>query len=181
MVYGDGGSGKSALTIRWVCDNFLDEYDPTIEDSYRKSMSVNNTPMLFDILDTGGKEEWPTMREQQIGEMDCVIIVLNLQSSRSVTEMAEFYIAQILKVDEAKPFILVGTKYDLKSAHTLEQRRHNENVFKSAVQLATKYKVPFVETSAKEKRNLHFLLMLCVYETWFQSTVPREHRVVASY
>ena len=32
VVLGSGGVGKSALTIRFVTDNFLDEYDPTIED-----------------------------------------------------------------------------------------------------------------------------------------------------
>jgi len=30
-VLGSGAVGKSALTIRLVTDNFLDEYDPTIE------------------------------------------------------------------------------------------------------------------------------------------------------
>ena len=31
VVLGAGGVGKSALTIRLVTDNFLEEYDPTIE------------------------------------------------------------------------------------------------------------------------------------------------------
>lgn len=30
VVLGGGGVGKSALTIRLVTNNFLDEYDPTI-------------------------------------------------------------------------------------------------------------------------------------------------------
>ena len=45
---------KSALTIRLVTDNFLDEYDPTIEDSYRKQVQIDNKPALLDILDTAG-------------------------------------------------------------------------------------------------------------------------------
>ena len=32
VVLGGGGVGKSALTIRLVTDNFLEEYDPTIEE-----------------------------------------------------------------------------------------------------------------------------------------------------
>ncbi len=31
VVLGGGGVGKSALTIRLVTNNFLEEYDPTIE------------------------------------------------------------------------------------------------------------------------------------------------------
>lgn len=33
VVLGGGGVGKSALTIRLVTDNFLEEYDPTIGSS----------------------------------------------------------------------------------------------------------------------------------------------------
>eukprot|EP01084_Bolivina_argentea_P110027 196529_1 len=40
-VLGDGGVGKSALTIRYVTNNFLEEYDPTIEDSYRRILELN--------------------------------------------------------------------------------------------------------------------------------------------
>ena len=32
---GDGGVGKSAITIQFIQGHFIDEYDPTIEDSYR--------------------------------------------------------------------------------------------------------------------------------------------------
>uniref|UniRef100_A0A8R1I9Q0 Small monomeric GTPase n=1 Tax=Caenorhabditis japonica TaxID=281687 RepID=A0A8R1I9Q0_CAEJA len=36
VVVGDGGVGKSALTIQLIQNHFVEEYDPTIEDSYRK-------------------------------------------------------------------------------------------------------------------------------------------------
>lgn len=39
VVVGAGGVGKSALTIQLIQNHFVDEYDPTIEDSYRKQVS----------------------------------------------------------------------------------------------------------------------------------------------
>ena len=33
MIVGGGGVGKSALTIQLIQNHFIDEYDPTIEDS----------------------------------------------------------------------------------------------------------------------------------------------------
>ena len=35
-----GGVGKSALTIQLIQNHFVDEYDPTIEDSYRKQVRL---------------------------------------------------------------------------------------------------------------------------------------------
>lgn len=40
VVVGAGGVGKSALTIQLIQNHFVDEYDPTIEDSYRKQVSI---------------------------------------------------------------------------------------------------------------------------------------------
>ena len=60
--------GKSALVIRLVTDNFLDEYDPTIEDSYRKEVTINDEQAILDILDTAGQEEYSSMQDQWMRE-----------------------------------------------------------------------------------------------------------------
>ena len=38
--------------------SFIDEYDPTIEDSYRKQVVIDGETCLLDILDTAGQEEY---------------------------------------------------------------------------------------------------------------------------
>ncbi len=38
VVLGNGGVGKSALTVRYVTGRFEEKYDPTIEDFYRKEI-----------------------------------------------------------------------------------------------------------------------------------------------
>lgn len=42
--------------------SFVDEYDPTIEDSYRKQVVIDGETCLLDILDTAGQEEYSAMR-----------------------------------------------------------------------------------------------------------------------
>lgn len=40
-VLGSGGVGKSALTIRLITGTYEANYDPTIEDSYRKQVTID--------------------------------------------------------------------------------------------------------------------------------------------
>ena len=47
--------GKSALTVRFIQGNFVEKYDPTIEDSYRKLVEVDGTACMLDIMDTAGQ------------------------------------------------------------------------------------------------------------------------------
>ena len=41
VMLGGGGVGKSSLTVQFVSHIFINEYDPTIEDSYRKCVHVD--------------------------------------------------------------------------------------------------------------------------------------------
>ena len=53
---GGGGVGKSCLTFRLVHDKFLEKYDPTLEDSYRKeNFQVDGEHCPIEIMDTAGQ------------------------------------------------------------------------------------------------------------------------------
>lgn len=54
VVLGSGGVGKSALTVQFVQGVFVEKYDPTIEDSYRKQVEVDGQQCMLEILDTAG-------------------------------------------------------------------------------------------------------------------------------
>ena len=54
VVLGSGGVGKSALTVQFVQGIFVEKYDPTIEDSYRKQVEVDGSQCMLEILDTAG-------------------------------------------------------------------------------------------------------------------------------
>ena len=58
IVVGAGSAGKSALTQMYMYGNFVEEYDPTTADSYRKIIEVDGEKCQLDILDTAGQEEY---------------------------------------------------------------------------------------------------------------------------
>merc|ERR1712116_118790 len=63
VVLGSGGVGKSALTVQFVQGIFVEKYDPTIEDSYRKQVEVDSQQCMLEILDTAGTEQFTAMRD----------------------------------------------------------------------------------------------------------------------
>ncbi|BFZ11808.1 hypothetical protein BsWGS_14847 [Bradybaena similaris] len=46
VMLGSGAVGKSCITVRFVSDTFLDDYDPTIEDSYRTMIKVQGLQQI---------------------------------------------------------------------------------------------------------------------------------------
>ena len=57
-IMGGLGVGKSTITIQLINNHFIDEYYPTIEDSYRKQCTVDNEVCLLDFLDSAGDGEY---------------------------------------------------------------------------------------------------------------------------
>jgi len=148
VVLGGGGVGKSALTIRLVTNNFLEEYDPTIEDSYRKSVVIDNESCLLDILDTAGQEEFSSMQDQWMREGQAFLVVYSITSRQSFEE-AIIMREKILrcKEEEEPPIVLVGNKCDLENQRQVQQSE-GDSLIKEWGDNSS-----FYETSAKEKIN----------------------------
>ncbi len=57
-VLGDGWVGKSTITVRYVQDLWLEDYDPTIEDNYRKQIKIDKNICFLEILDYVYNDEY---------------------------------------------------------------------------------------------------------------------------
>jgi len=114
VVVGSGGVGKSALTIQLIQNHFVDEYDPTIEDSYRKQVVIDNETCLLDVLDTAGQEEYSAMRDQYMRTGEGFLLVFALNNAKSFEDIS-MYREQIKRVRDSDdvPMVLVANKCDL--------------------------------------------------------------------
>lgn len=147
VVVGGGGVGKSALTIQLIQSHFVDEYDPTIEDSYRKQCTVDNEQVVLDILDTAGQEEYLAMREQYMRTGEGFLLVYAINSRNSIEELQTFY-EQIQRVKDSDnvPVLVVGNKSDLEIERQVS--------YEEGAEFAKALNCPFLETSAKQRINV---------------------------
>jgi len=147
VVCGGGGVGKSALTIQLIHNHFIDEYDPTIEDSYRKQVTIDDETCLLDILDTAGQEEYSAMRDQYMRTGQGFLLVYSITSRSSFDEVASFR-EQIVRVKDADkvPLVICGNKSDLENERQVTTGEGQD--------LAKSYGCPFMETSAKTRVNV---------------------------
>jgi len=147
VIVGGGGVGKSALTIQLIQNHFIDEYDPTIEDSYRKQVTIDEETCLLDILDTAGQEEYSAMRDQYMRTGQGFLCVYSITAKSTFDEITSFR-EQILRVkDKDKvPMILVGNKCDLEHERQVTTMEGQE--------LSRNFGCPFLETSAKSRVNV---------------------------
>lgn len=47
--------GKSSLTVQFVDRHFIENYNPTIENTFRKSLKIRGQEYECEILDTAGQ------------------------------------------------------------------------------------------------------------------------------
>ncbi|XP_022221273.1 ras-related protein Ral-a-like [Drosophila obscura] len=152
VMLGSGAVGKSALTLQFMYNEYVDEYEPTKADIYRKTIQLDGEEAQIDILDTASQEVHAVIRDSYFRRADgflCVFSVTNEKSFQATQEIRELVL--LLKKDESVPFLLVGNKSDLK-----EERKVPLSECQA---MAQKWRVPYVETSAKLHHNVNQIFL----------------------
>ncbi|KAL7976840.1 hypothetical protein Chor_008789, partial [Crotalus horridus] len=147
IMVGSGGVGKSALTLQFMYDEFVEDYEPTKADSYRKRVVLDGEEVQIDILDTAGQEDYAAIRDNYFRSGEGFLCVFSITELESFAATADFR-EQILRVkeDENVPFLLVGNKSDLED-------RRQVSVEEAKIR-ADQWNVNYVETSAKTRANV---------------------------
>lgn len=142
-------TGKSALTVQFVQGIFVEKYDPTIEDSYRKQIEVDGQQCMLEILDTAGTEQFTAMRDLYMKNGQGFLLCYSITSVNSYNEIIDLR-EQILRVKDTDdvPMILVGNKCDLEEERVVNKDQ-GANLARSFNNCA------FLESSAKAKINVN--------------------------
>ena len=92
---------QTALIRQLLQNYFLSDYEPTIEDSYRKQLVVDSQVCLLDILDSSGQEELSVMREQHMKTGEGLLVVFAPDNATSWEESREL-IKKVKEKDEVR-------------------------------------------------------------------------------
>jgi GTPase KRas len=150
-------------------NHFVETYDPTIEDSYRKQVQIDGQSCMLEVLDTAGQEEYTALRDQWIRDGEGFVLVYSISSRSSFTRIQKFH-HQIQRVKEAAsagsptypgsplsqtmgsissgpaPVMLVGNKCDRVTEREVSTQEGSA--------LAKQLNCEFVEASAKNCVNV---------------------------
>ncbi|PBP20023.1 Ras family protein [Diplocarpon rosae] len=89
-ICGDGGCGKSSITLRLVRSQWTHEYDPTIEDSYSITRTVDGATYHLSLTDTAGQEEYRGMWASSNLRSDAFLLVYDITSLSSLGALEEY-------------------------------------------------------------------------------------------
>lgn len=148
VVLGAGGVGKSSVTVQFVQGVYVESYDPTIEDSYRKQIEIDGRACDLEILDTAGVAQFTAMRELYIKSGKGFLLVYSVTDENSLKELLALR-EQVLRIKDSDnvPMVLIGNKCDLDDERVVS--------IDDGIKVSQDWGlVPFYETSAMYKTNV---------------------------
>lgn len=180
-ICGDGGCGKSSITLRLVRSQWTHEYDPTIEDSYTLTRRIDGQTYHLSLTDTAGQEEYRGMWASSNLRSDAFLLVYDITSASSLDQLN--YFNDLIDIESetredawqdtlitsggrkareaaaakgyVKPVkIVAGNKCDLQS-----QRQVPAQV---GLEWARKHNCGFMETSARNTVNIEETFALII-------------------
>ncbi|KAK3347911.1 P-loop containing nucleoside triphosphate hydrolase protein [Neurospora tetraspora] len=89
-ICGDGGCGKSSITLRLVRSQWTEDYDPTIEDSYSITRRIDGVTYHLSLTDTAGQEEYRGMWASSNLGADAFLMVYDITSRDSLDALQYF-------------------------------------------------------------------------------------------
>ncbi|KAK6952065.1 hypothetical protein Daesc_006594 [Daldinia eschscholtzii] len=132
---------------QFVHNEWIESYDPTIEDSYRTQVAVDGRQVVLEILDTAGTEQFVAMRDLYMKTGQGFLLVYSITSSSSLTELAGLRDEIIrIKDDATVPIVICGNKADLEDQRSVPRTK--------GFQISERWGAPYYEASARTRTNV---------------------------
>lgn len=115
VLLGATGSGKSALTVKFLTKRFISEYDPHLEDIYSSEEIVDQQPVVVRVMDTYD-QDGPVNPERYLSWASGFIVVYSIDNLRSF-KVCQKYLDTLAVHNKTfkpdTPVVLLGNKLDM--------------------------------------------------------------------
>ena len=149
VVIGDGAVGKTCLLLSYTTNTFPGEYIPTVFDNYSANVMVDDKPINLGLWDTAGQEDYDRLRPLSYPQTDVFLLCFSIVSRASLENINKKWLPEIEHHSQNTPFILVGTKGDLRGDEDVSEIPRSD-ILKLSEELGVKY----FECSAITQRGL---------------------------
>ncbi|KAJ6663453.1 hypothetical protein lerEdw1_009532 [Lerista edwardsae] len=149
LLLGDSMVGKTSLLRRYTEQRFIPSPCPTVGvEFYSKMMELPpGVRVKLQLWDTAGQERFRSITRSFYRNAVGVFLIFDMTNRRSFENIFEWYNEVTNAQTIAKlTFVLIGHKSDLQSFNRVSTEE--------AEGLAISLGAPFIETSAKENRNV---------------------------
>jgi len=159
VVIGDGAVGKTCLLISYAKKEFPKDYIPTVFDNYVVNLTAGDQNIELGLWDTAGQEEYDRLRPLSYANANVFLLCFSVISPVSFENVTAKWYPELMHFCPDVPFILVGTKVDLRNDHNevskLSAQGQQPVTTETGNELARKLKaIKFMECSAKTQQNL---------------------------
>ena len=161
IVVGDGGVGKTALTLRFSKGFFTEDYKMTIGvDFHVKTISIdsNEGPIRskLQIWDTGGQERFSSIRPMYYRGSLGALLIFDLTNSSSFEHLPQWIEEIRANVKTEIPLLLLGNKSDLVDQRAVSLEEINT--------FTRDFNLFYMETSAKTGEGVGdcFYILACL-------------------
>jgi small GTP-binding protein len=147
IVVGDGGVGKTALTLRFSKGFFTEDYKMTIGvDFHVKTIMIETEDegllrVKLQIWDTGGQERFSSIRPMYYRGSLGALLIFDLTSYESFEHLPQWIEEVRSNIKNEVPFLLVGNKSDLINERAVSLEEINS--------FTKKFNLYYMEASAK--------------------------------
>ncbi|EGC32539.1 hypothetical protein DICPUDRAFT_89172 [Dictyostelium purpureum] len=120
-VVGDGTVGKTTLLLSYITQAFITEYTPTVFDNFSAIEEVDDGKLVNVILwDTAGQDDYAQIRTTCYTncKYDVFLLCFSTVNRDSFDNVKYKWLPELKANSPGTPFILVGTKTDIRDQQT---------------------------------------------------------------
>ena len=159
VVIGDGCVGKTCMLLSYTTNRFPDEYMPTIFDNYSVNVLVNSNAINLSLWDTPGQDDYDKLRPLSYSKTNVFVLCFSIICPSSFDNIKIKWVPELKLHMPNSPFILVGTKLDMRNDHNtkLKLKEKNLNTISREQGIILQQDInanKYIECSALTKQNL---------------------------